>query len=193
MKHLLILCCILFITACGNNDEKAVVEEKPAAPLTKSKNSAAFNTSFTAIVDAYFHLKDNFITESEPLLTLYATKMLQATDSLKIDELKGDAGIVENATSFAQIVSAELKAMLGEKDLLAKRKSFNMLSDALYNLIRIVQYDQMVIYQLNTDKAFENENGMATWLSKTKDIKNPYNPQKFLTDGNVLDSLMYQQ
>jgi len=63
----------------------------------------------------------------------------------------------------------------------------------LYNLIRIVQYDQMVIYQLNTDKAFENDNGIATWLSKTKDIKNPYNPKKFLTDGNVLDSLMYQQ
>lgn len=192
MKHLILLCCIVFITACSSNDEKAVVEEKPVAPLTKSKNSDAFNTSFTLMLNQYFSLTDALITENEASVNTNATQMLQATDSLKISELKGDAGIVENATSFAQTIAAELKAVLAEKDLTAKRKSFHMASEALYNLIRIVQYDQLVIYQLSTDKAFENENGMATWLNKSKQVQNPYNPKKYLTDGNVLDSLMYK-
>lgn len=192
MKYLILLCCLVFITACSNNDEKPIVEEKPAAPLTKSKNSDVFNTSFNLIINQYFNLTEAFITENDAAINTNATQILQAVDSLKITELKGDAGIAENVTSFAQTLVAELKALLAEKDLTAKRKSFHMTSEALYNLIRIVQYDQLVIYQLSTDKAFENENSMATWLSKSKQIQNPYNPKKYLTDGNVLDSLMYK-
>lgn len=192
MKYLILLCCLVFITACSNNDEKPIVEEKPAAPLTKSKNSDVFNTSFNLIINQYFNLTEAFITENDAAINTNATQILQAVDSLKITELKGDAGIAENVTSFAQTLVAELKALLAEKDLTAKRKSFHMTSEALYNLIRIVQYDQLVIYQLSTDKAFENENGMATWLSKSKQIQNPYNPKKYITDGNVLDSLIYK-
>lgn len=192
MKYLILLCCLVFITACSNNDEKPIVEEKPAAPLTKSKNSDVFNTSFNLIINQYFNLTEAFITENDAAINTNATQILQAVDSLKITELKGDAGIAENVTSFAQTLVAELKALLAEKDLTAKRKSFHMTSEALYNLIRIVQYDQLVIYQLSTDKGFENENSMATWLSKSKQIQNPYNPKKYLTDGNVLDSLMYK-
>lgn len=192
MKYLILLCCIVFITACGSNDEKVIVEEKPAAPLTKSKNSDAFNTSFSLMLNQYFRLTEALIAENDASVNTSATQTLQATDSIKITELKGDAGIAENATAFTQTITAELKALLAEKNLTAKRKSYHLVTEALYNLIRIVQYDQLVIYQLSTDKAFENENGMATWLSKSKDIQNPYNPKKYLTDGTILDSLMYK-
>lgn len=193
MRKIACLIAIVCITACGNKDEKAKTEPTPAAPLTTSKNSDTFNKSFADMLDAYFHLKDNFITESDTMINIYAKKMMVYADNLKIEELKGDAGIAENAKSFAQSISAELKGLFGEKELLKKRKSFNMLTDQLYNLIRIVQYDQMTIYHLHTDKAFDDGDGNAYWLSKTSDIKNPYKPQGMLTTGDVADSLVYKK
>jgi hypothetical protein len=193
MKKIAFIIAVVLLAACGSKDEKAKVEATPIAPLTTGKNSDAFNKSFGEVLDAYFHLKDNFITESDTMIVLYAKKMMGYTDNLKIDELKGDAGIAENAKAFAQSISAELKGLFGEKELLKRRKSFNMLTDQLYNLIRIVQYDQMTIYHLHTDKAFDDGDGNAYWLSKTADIKNPYKPQNMLTTGDVADSLVYKK
>ncbi len=193
MRKIACIIAVVLLAACGGKDEKAKVEPTPVAPLTTSKNSEVFNKSFGEVLDAYFHLKDNFITESDTMIVLYAKKMMVYTDNLKIDELKGDAGIAENAKAFAQSISAELKGLFGEKELLKRRKSFNMLTDQLYNLIRIVQYDQMTIYHLHTDKAFDDGDGNAYWLSKTSDIKNPYKPQNMLTTGDVADSLVYKK
>lgn len=193
MRKIACIIAVVLLAACGGKDEKAKVEPTPVAPLTTSKNSEVFNKSFGEVLDAYFHLKDNFITESDTMIVLYAKKMMVYADNLKIEELKGDAGIAENAKAFAQSISAELKGLYGEKDMLKRRKSFNMLTDQLYNLIRIVQYDQMTIYHLHTDKAFDDGDGNAYWLSKTSDIKNPYKPQNMLTTGDVADSLVYKK
>jgi hypothetical protein len=39
-----------------------------------------------------------------------------------------------------------------------------MISEALYTLFRVVQYDRSILYQMSTDKAFENNTGSATGL-----------------------------
>jgi hypothetical protein len=59
-----------------------------------------------------------------------------------------------------------------------------MISEALYTLFRVVQYDRSILYQMSTDKAFENNTGSATWLSLTKNIQNPYKPKTFNRWGN---------
>jgi Cu(I)/Ag(I) efflux system membrane fusion protein len=192
MKKFIYITLLAFLTACGGNKDKVKVEEKPIDPLATSKNSEVFNKSFADVLDAYFHLKDNFIVESDTMIELYAKRMMVYTDNLKVAELKGDAGIAENAKSFSQSISAELKGLFGEKDILKKRKSFNMLTDELYNLIRIVQYDQFVIYHQHTDNAFSDGDGNAYWLSKSADIKNPYTPKAMLTHGDIADSLAYK-
>ena len=60
MNKFLVAFAIVLVTACGS-DDKPLVEEKPAEPLTKSKNSPLFNQSFGEVMDAYFYLKDNFL------------------------------------------------------------------------------------------------------------------------------------
>lgn len=190
MKKIFLYASILLIVACGSNDNP-VVEEVPAAPLAKSKNSDAFNTSFKGLMDAYFHLKDNFITESNEMIETYAKEMTTAADSLKVNELKGDAGIVDNAKATAQNIGAELKNLLAAKDLLGKRKSFNTLTEHVYNLARIVQYDREIVYHQHCPMAFEDDNPDAFWLSRSSDIKNPYLPKHMLTCGDVVDSLNY--
>ena len=191
MKKLIVASFILLLAACSGGDEQAKVATKPNEPLTKSKNSPQFNQSFSQLTDAYFLLKENFITENDTAIIATAKKLILAADSLQLKELKADSSIVETAKSFSQSLSAELKGLIGEKVLLQKRKSFNVVTDLVYNLIRTIQYDREVVYYQRCPMAFEEGDPNAFWLSKSSDIRNPYHPKTMLTCGEVVDSLKY--
>ncbi len=186
MKKLIAFVLVAALAACGGSD-KAKVEDVKQTPLAQSKNSVAFNDQFGKLMEDYFHLKDNFITESDTLIGVYAKKILMDADSLNLKELKADSSVVTTAKSYIQSITAELKGLLGEKKLEGKRKSFQMVSDQLFDLARTVQYDNEKVYQQNCPMAF-GETG-ANWLSKSSDIKNPYLPKKMLTCGDVKDSI----
>lgn len=191
-KVFIFLVSTVLFAACGSSDKPSEPTPQPAAPMAKDKNSDAFNQSFDRVLTNYIHLKDNFITEGLAMIDFYAIETSKAIDSLKYNEIKGEAGIAENTKSFAESMKAELKGLVGEKDLVKKRKSFNMLTDQFYNLIRIVQYNQKVIYHFHYAEAFTDGDPNAFWLSTSKDVKNPYNSAKLL-EGEIADSLDYSK
>jgi hypothetical protein len=80
--------------------------------------------------------------------------------------------------------------LLGVKLLDEKRRSFQMISDQLYDLVRTVRYDRQVVYHTFCPMAFNDEG--AYWLSNSSDIKNPYFGPKMLTCGEVKDSLDFR-
>jgi len=190
MRKALVCISLALLAACGGKDKKATVADQPLAPLSQSKNSAVFNESFGALMEDYYHLKDNFITESDTLIRVYAKKLMKDADSLPINELRADSNVVATVKGSTGSVSAELKGLLGEKTLDAKRKSFQMVSSELYDLVRQVHYDAAVVYQQFCPMAFNNQG--ANWLSKTADIKNPYLPKKMLICGEVKDSIDFR-
>ena len=190
MKKYLLYALLLTAAACGGNEEKAKVEAPPQGPLAKSANSDAFNQSFGEVLNNYYALKDNFVAEKDTALNHSATTLMASVDNLKLNELKGDTNIIATARSYSTGISSELKGLVGEKDLEAKRKSFQMVGDQLYDLIRTVQYDREVVYHQHCPMAF-NDQG-ADWLSNTSDIRNPYIPKKMLTCGEVRDSIDFR-
>jgi Cu(I)/Ag(I) efflux system membrane fusion protein len=108
-----------------------------------------------------------------------------------MSELKADSSIVTMAKGYLENITAEAKGLVGEKDLDGKRKSFQMISDNMYDLVRTVRYDREIVYHQYCPMAF-NDAG-AYWLSKSSDIKNPYFGKKMLTCGEVKDSLSFSQ
>ena len=186
MKKLIGFVLIATLAACGGKDKTAVAEEKQT-PLAQSKNSAVFNQQFGKLMEDYFNLKDNFIAEKDSLIGFYAKALMMDVDSLNLQELKADSNVVVTAKSFAQSISADLKGLLGEKTMENKRKSFQIVSDQLFDLARTIQYDNEKVYQQNCPMAFGDIG--ANWLSKSSDIKNPYLPKKMLTCGEVKDSI----
>jgi hypothetical protein len=191
MKKFVLYGLVLILAACGSSDEKAKEESQPQGPLTKSANSAAFNQSFGLLLTHYYALKEDFVTENLADITLAANKLMTSADSLQLNELKADSNIVNTAKIYSLGISSELKGLLGEKDLEAKRKSFQMVSDQLYDLVRTVRYDQAVVYHDYCPMAF-NDQG-ANWLSSTAAIRNPYIPKKMITCGEVKDSIDFRQ
>lgn len=190
MKRLIVLSTLIALVSCGGEDKKAG-EEQAAAPLAQSKNSDAFNASFGQFLETYYHLKDALVLTNDTLAASYAKRLTGQADSLQLNELKSDSSIVEMARGYVQTVSAEAKGLAGEKDIEAKRKSFQMISDNMYDLVRTVRYDREIVYHQYCPMAF-NDAG-AYWLSKTEDIKNPYFGKKMLTCGEVKDSLDFRR
>ncbi len=190
MKKYLLYSMVPLLTACGSSNEKAKEPVIPQGPLTKSANSEAFNQSFGELMTDYYSLKDNFIAEKDSGIAQSARSLLVAADSLKLMELKADSNIIATAKTYALGISSEIKGLLGEKDIEGKRKSFQMVSDQLYDLIRTVQYDRAIVYHDYCPMAF-NDQG-ANWLSNTADIRNPYIPKKMITCGEVKDSIDFR-
>ena len=190
MKNFSIIAFILLLMACNSNDgndKKASVQ----GPLVQKVNSEIFNQSFAQLMTDYYHLKDNFIIELDTNINVYARKLIKDADSLPVNQLNADTAIISTARSFAESISAELNGMLKEKNLEAKRKSFQMTSTELFDLIRAVKYDKEVIYLEHCPMAFNNDG--ADWLSNSSDIRNPYIPKKMLTCGEVKDSIDFRK
>ena len=191
MKKYPIFMMLLFFVACnGNNDQVVENEIKKDEPLTQSKNSELFNTQFDRFLNSYFHLKDALVLTNDTMAIASAQLLKTNADSLKLDELKADKSIIEMAKGYQESISAEAAALQGEKDIEGKRKSFQVISDDLYDLVRTVRFDKQKLYHQFCPMAF-NDQG-AYWLSPNSDIKNPYFGKKMLTCGEVKDSVDFR-
>jgi hypothetical protein len=193
MKRILAFSLILFLAACGGNDEKAAVTEAPQAPLGQSANSDTFNLVFGKMLDSYFQLKDQFIKENDTLITKGTEQLIADINAAAgvLGELKADSSIVSTAKTYTTGIQNELTAVKQEKDIEERRKSFQVLSEQLYDLIRTVKYDRAVVYHQYCPMAF-NDAG-AFWLSNSSDIRNPYLPKKMLICGEVKDSIDFRK
>lgn len=186
MKRLIFLAAVFILAACGSEDKKAV-EEKAVEPLSQSTNSNAFNQSFGLVMDSYYHLKDALVLSNDTLAKASANRLISLADSINMYELKADSNIISMAKGYLDNISAEAKGLAGEKDIEGKRRSFQLISDNMYDLVRTVRYDREKIYQQFCPMAFDDAG--AYWLSRTSDIKNPYFGKKMLICGEVKDSL----
>jgi len=190
MKKLILCSFPLLMIACNNKDEKAKTADIPQSALTQSKNNEAFNKSFDNLLSRYAALKEGFVKEDTNLVATNAKALMQAADSLQLKELKAEAALIETAQVNAKNLSDEAKGLLGEAGIENKRKSFQMITSDLYDLIRVVKYDQAVIYLTHCPMAFDNKG--ADWLSTTSEIVNPYLPKKMIDCGEIKDSVDFR-
>jgi Protein of unknown function (DUF3347) len=155
----------------GKKDDGPAREKEK--PLAISKNSSAFNESFGRLMTAYYAIASALTDDDTSKANAAANTLVLESDSLKVNELKADSMIVETAKALAGSVAADAKGLLGETSAEGKRRSLQMLSENLYNLIRTVQYDQAIVYHLRTSVAFGGSEE-AFWLGSANNAPNPY-------------------
>ena len=188
MRYFAIL-ALIFLAACGGADKKASEPAKDE-PLATSKNSSEFNDKFTALLTSYYNLKDAFAASNDTSAAAKATALIVCTSNLDLTEAKADSNITAMAEQYLASVTAEAKAMVAEPSIEEKRKSFQMISDNMYDLVRTVHFDKEIVDHQFCPMAF-NDAG-AYWLSNSADIKNPYFGKKMLTCGEVKDSIDFR-
>lgn len=175
------------IISCSNDDDSKNVIPEPQKALGQSTNSDAFNTSFNAVLIAYYELKNAFIKEDINVINNISTSLIAKASALKINELKADSLIVNTAKLYTQNLQDELSGLVKEADLENKRKSFQIVTNDMYDLIRTVKYDRAKVYLQHCPMAFKNKG--ADWLSNSAEIENPYLPKMMLDCGVIKDSV----
>lgn len=192
---LIILAALALITwqfFCKTNDKPAKEEEKQQ-PLAIKENSGPFNQSYATLLNAYFGLKDALVASDTAKASAAALSLVAASDSLKVNEIKGDStGVIkETAVNFTGTIKSSAQALMAEKDIKAKRREFEMIADAMWSLTRTVRYDGQKVYWQYCPMAFNNKG--AYWMSNEREIKNPYFGSEMLNCGSVEDSLDYSK
>jgi Protein of unknown function (DUF3347) len=176
-------------------------DEAKQQALVISKNSTAFNESFEKILNTYFSLKSALIEYDTAKANAASRELIVFADSLKIDEIKGDStgDIKKIADDLAGTISGSAKGLIGETDFIKKKREFQMMSEALYNLVRTVKYDRQKLYHQHCPMAFNDEEE-AWWISNSNKIENPYMGKKhpkykatMIECGDITDSLDFSK
>ncbi len=174
------------LTACNNNSN--TTEEKKTSDTTHMAAMPAPATggsSVKDIVEHYLHIK-NALTKDDGKDAANGGKAL-ADAFAKFDQASLTA---EQKKTYADIVgdakeNAEHISMNADK-IAHQREHFENLSKDIYDLVKTFPAQQ-ALYK-DYCPMYNNGKG-ATWVSETKDIKNPYLGKKMPTCGQVKEEI----
>ena len=163
-------------------DASAQLSGKPSL-LNRSSTqqvevSAAFSQQLTAVVDAYFLVKNNLVKDQLPTSSIQT--LTQALVKVSADGTGKDNAKWEKIKSELSNATAKIK---GSKDIASARTHFSSLSTQVIKLTETYKLTKAVVYQDYCPMAFNNKGGY--WLSEIEDIQNPYFGASMLTCGEV--------
>lgn len=190
MKYLFTLIISIILLACNNQELKTIDKASSEMEYATRTNTIVFNWSLKPVLSSYYELKDNFIDQNDQFIDSTSKKLIKAIESLKLNELNDESTLMHTSKSYIEGIKAELIGLLGENLRKDKMKSFQMISEQLFDFIKLVQYDGEVIYRINCPMAFNN-NG-ATWMSNSTIIKNPYLSDAMLNCGELIDTIDFK-
>lgn len=140
--------------------------------------SAEFSQQLTAVVDAYFLVKNNLVKDQLPTSSIQT--LTQALVKVSAEGTGKDNAKWEKIKSGLADAAAKIK---GSKDISSARTHFSSLSSQVIQLTETYKLTKAVVYQDYCPMAFDNKGGY--WLSETEDIQNPYFGASMLTCGEV--------
>jgi hypothetical protein len=186
----LILSIIILSIACKNKDEKTETTETETKTNVAYSYSEVFSQSVNNTLNAYYNLKDAFVASDTAGVNAAGKELKTLLDSLKLDEVqKNDSLGFSSIYGRPGDVAAEVTGMLGESDIEKKRESFEMISNAFYDILRVIKPAGTTIYYQYCPMAFDSKG--AYWLSNADSIRNPYFGKKMLTCGETKETLKY--
>ena len=160
---------LLTLAACNSADKKPV-EHKIA-----SSHSGDFNRSFETMLKDYYSLSESFVNWDSNSLHSKAQALESSLKKISLEDLKKDNSVYTTAQETLKNTSASLADMARATDITSKRRYFNTLTQNIYDLLRVVKYDQKKLYLQECGMPFD-EGGTAVWLTDkgSDSIRNPY-------------------
>ena len=207
MKRFLVVLLVLALAAFILWKFVFKKENKPSGPpaqgLTVSRHTDSFNQSIVSAMDSYYALTESFVNWDAAKINTSLAGLKTAVDSIRIHEMEKDTAIFLTVQSQWESIKAEIMGMQADTAIYEKRESLNMLSQQLFDLLRIVKYDAAKVFYQECPMALSNYESSAFWLSakaENKERRNPYlglyDPKygrAMLTCGTTRDSINFAE
>ena len=187
MKKLLLIVAVLVVALIGAWYFGLFKgKNKPSGPkpegLTVSKHSNSFNESMSNAMNSYYTLTESFVNWDTATINTSLAELKSSVDSIRIQEMEKDSAIYPTVQSQWESIKAEIIGMQADTALYEKKEDLNMLSQQLFDLLRIVKYDAAKVYYQECPMALNNYESSAFWLSTEGDNKKRRNPYLGLHD-----------
>lgn len=191
-QYIWILATAALFAACQQSGTKTTAETaQDSSAALQAPFSDEFYDSLKVTMAAYYQLSGALVRSDTVAADQAAVSLKLHLDSLPVARLGVDSARESELVSNVGSISAELKGLLIENGGLdARRESFNMVSEMLYDFVKTTGLKSTTVYRQYCPMAF-NDKG-AYWLSDKAEILNPYFGDAMLTCGSVTDTLRYQ-
>jgi len=158
--------------------------------LTVSKHSNSFNESVIKAMNSYYALTESFVNWDTSGINTSLADLKISMDSLRIQEMQKDSAIYPTVQSQWESIKAEIAGMQVDTALYEKREALNMLSQQMFDLLRIVKFDGRKVYYHECPMALNNYESSAFWLSTEGEHKKRRNPYLGLHDPKYGKSML---
>ena len=169
-------------------------KEEPSGPkpeaLAVSKHSNSFNESISKAMNSYYSLTEAFVNWDTVKVNTSLTNLKIDIDSLRIQEMEKDTAIYPTVQNQWESIKAEIVGMQADTALYEKKEALNMLSQQMFDLLRIVKFDAAKVYYHECPMALNNYESSAFWLSTEGEHKKRRNPYLGLHDPKYGKSML---
>ncbi|WP_369899297.1 efflux RND transporter periplasmic adaptor subunit [Aquimarina sp. AD1] len=140
-----------------------------------------FQKRFLRTLSVYFKLKDALVKSDAKEASVFSEKMIEGLEDIDTKELQNDVG------KYLKEVLLVLELIKEKESLEEQRDYFISLNENLESMIKRIDSFSEHIYIQKCPMAGNNKG--AIWLSKEKEIRNPYFGEAMLTCGSIIDTL----
>lgn len=189
VKLMVVFVVILFFTACKNDKNQTETKEDHSNEMNMDNEHHINDSSMdiavvqkseltNQIIESYLQLKNALVSDNQQKAAEAGKVLHKAFESFDMTKLsdaqhKEFMEIAENAKEHAEHIV--------KSDINHQREHFEFLSTDLNDLIALVGTNK-TLYQVFCPM-YKNNGG--TWLSESKEIKNPYFGNKMLNCGDI--------
>lgn len=192
MKYIIIICTIttILLTACNNSSTTTTkatdnIVAPPVAPPAGVDVNGNMQVTVKGILEHYLHLKNALAADNSKDAATAGNDLLAVM--MKVDQSAMTAGQKKKYADLADDMK-EHAAHIGANGgkIAHQRAHFEMLSTDVYDLVKAFGGGQP-LYKDFCPMA--NEKVGASWVSETKEIKNPYMGKAMSTCGSVKEEI----
>lgn len=170
--------------------KKTTSDDPQPVGLTVSKHTDSFTQSVTTVMNSYYKLTEAFVNWDTTKVSSSLAELKTSVDSIPIREMEKDSAIYPTVQGQWESIKAEIIGMQADTALYEKREALNMLSQQLFDLLRIVKYDAAKVYYQECPMALNNYESSAYWLSPDGENKKRRNPYLGLYDPKYGRSML---
>ena len=134
-----------------------------------------------SVLNKYYAITEALVNEDAVKAGKNAAEMIKAIDS--VSKTTMSAGQLKKWNENAPKIKAAADLISKTTDITKQRDQLNTLSVSLYSIVKVFDLGkQPVYYQYCPMKK-------AYWLSKTKEVQNPYYGKKMLNCGSTKETI----
>ena len=187
MKNVIIKAAIIFVIApsCDNQGSKTTAQQATVDSSKAAASEQAAAPSISGIVSSYLQLKNAFAKDNSSSAAAAAASVKTAFESFN---KKGLSEGQQKQFDDIQAEAIEHTEHISKNggNIEHQRGHFETLSDDMYDLVKIFGAGQTLYKDFCP---MYNKGKGASWISETKEIKNPYMGKAMSTCGIVKEEI----